>query len=65
MECYLCKHCENLTNFPLDSLCEESPDGEHDWVSGEEVEKFVSKLWEGPILPPAETAEINGAASLH
>ena len=60
MDCYLCKYCENLTNFPLDGLCEESPDGEHDWVSGEEVEKYVSKLWKRPLLLTSHTT---GASS--
>lgn len=32
----------------MDGLCEESPDGEHDWVSGEEVDEYVSKIWENP-----------------
>jgi hypothetical protein len=57
MDCYLCKYCENLTNFPLDGLCEESPDGEHQWVSGEEVEIYVSKLWERPPVLVSSSAD--------
>lgn len=62
MDCYLCKHCENLTNFPLDGLCEESPDGEHQWLTGDEVDDYVSKLWERPPVPVSHSADINGIA---
>jgi len=46
MECYLCKHCKVVTNFPITGSCEESPTGEHEWVSGEKVEDQVQMLWE-------------------
>jgi hypothetical protein len=62
MDCYLCKHCENLTNFPLDGLCEESPDGEHQWVTGEDVEIYVMKLWERPPVFVSNAADMNGMA---
>jgi len=64
MDCYLCKHCENLTNFPLDGLCEESPDGDHEWLSGDEVDKFVIKLWQGPPAMTSNSAEIDNRAPL-
>jgi len=46
MECYLCKHCKAITNFPLTGSCEESPTGEHEWVSGEMVADKVLMDWE-------------------
>lgn len=46
MECYLCKHCKAVTNSPITGLCEESPTGEHEWVSGKKVEEKVQMAWE-------------------
>ncbi|MDO8736608.1 MAG: hypothetical protein Q7K29_05935 [Thermoleophilia bacterium] len=46
MECYLCKHCKAVTNFPITGSCEESPTEEHEWVSGEMVENQVQMMWE-------------------
>ncbi|MHB9111819.1 MAG: hypothetical protein ACYC4D_04225 [Thermoleophilia bacterium] len=46
MECYLCKHCKAVTNFPVTGSCEESPTAEHEWVSGDMVEDQVQMLWE-------------------
>jgi hypothetical protein len=46
MECYLCKHCKAITNLPLIGSCEESPEGDHEWVSGEMVADEVQMVWE-------------------
>ncbi len=46
MVCYLCKHCKALTNFPVDAFCEDSPTGEHEWLSGKEVTKAVQMDWQ-------------------
>lgn len=64
MDCYLCKYCENLTNFPLDGLCEESPDGEHDWLTGKEVERYAIKLWKKPPALVSNSSEINEIKSV-
>lgn len=46
MECHLCRYCGALTNIPVSAACEESPTGEHEWVSGAEVEDQVQMIWE-------------------
>ena len=46
MECYLCKHCKAVTNFPITGACEESPSAVHEWVSGEMVEDELQMQWE-------------------
>lgn len=46
MDCYLCRHCKTITNFPISGLCEESPSGKHTWVQGEEIEDHIQMIWE-------------------
>jgi len=46
MECYLCKYCKAVTNFPVVGPCEEAPEGEHEWVTGEMVAGEVQMDWE-------------------
>ncbi|MHB8160573.1 MAG: hypothetical protein ACYDGS_08845 [Thermoleophilia bacterium] len=46
MDCSLCKHCKAVTNLPVTGSCEESPTGEHEWVTGELVPDQLQLVWE-------------------
>ncbi len=46
MDCYLCKHCKAITNLPLIAACEDSPLGEHEWISGDMVASEVQMVWD-------------------
>jgi len=46
MDCFLCKSCKAVTNLPVTGLCEESPTGEHEWVTGELVSDQLQMVWE-------------------
>ena len=47
MDCYLCRFCKTIVNIPVDGLCEQSPDGEHDWITGDGIEDHVQMVWDG------------------
>jgi hypothetical protein len=49
MEYYLCKHCKSITNLAAKGPCEESGDGDHEWVSGKKAETFIHRLWQSPV----------------
>ncbi|MEK6536494.1 MAG: hypothetical protein AABZ63_03295 [Actinomycetota bacterium] len=46
MDCFLCKHCQAVTNLSVTGSCEESPSGEHEWVTGEQVSDQLRMVWE-------------------
>lgn len=49
MEYYLCKHCKSITNSAWNGPCEDSVDGNHQWVSGEKADNYVHRLWQDPV----------------
>lgn len=55
MDCYLCKHCKTVTNFPVNGLCEESPSGEHVWLTGDEIRDQLQMVWD---RDPAELSNV-------
>ncbi|MHB1391145.1 MAG: hypothetical protein ACYCXF_07950 [Thermoleophilia bacterium] len=57
MDCYLCRYCKTIANFPLTGDCEESPTGEHECVTGEEISSFVPMAWD---RSPEEITNIAG-----
>ncbi len=46
MDCFLCKHCKAITNSPITAPCEESPTGEHEWITGDMVADEVQMDWD-------------------
>ncbi|MBE0428761.1 MAG: hypothetical protein IBX61_02690 [Thermoleophilia bacterium] len=56
MDCYLCKYCKTVANFVLTGPCLESPTGQHECVSGEDVAERVMMLWD---RTPAEPTNLN------
>jgi len=57
MDCYLCRHCKTVTNFPVSGLCEESPSGAHEWLTGDEIEDQLQMIWD---RPPADLSNVAG-----
>lgn len=56
MDCFLCFHCKTIANFPIAGLCEESPTGEHEWITGDEVEGHIRMVWERTSTDLTEVA---------
>lgn len=46
MDCFLCKYCKAVTNSLLVAPCEESPTGEHEWVTGNQLAEELQMDWD-------------------
>lgn len=54
---YLCKHCGTIANYWLTGQCEQSPTGEHECLSGDEIEGHVQMIWD---REPADLTNVAG-----